>query len=146
MMRKRSRLVAAWAVFLIAASFACSQKPAGTMAFTVSMEQPSTHIYHVVFRCDGLKGATQDFKMPVWSPGYYGIMDFAKNVQNFRAEDGAGKELKWEKAVNAWRVQTGTASAVTVTYDVLATSSFAANPYLGEDRGLIAMPFGNSVT
>lgn len=107
------------------------------MAFTVSMEQPSTHTYHVVFRCEGLRGATQDFRMPVWSPGYYGIRDFARNVQNFRAEDGRGTELKWEKAANAWKVQTDNTPVVNVTYDVLATSTFVTDPYLGEDRGYI---------
>ena len=45
------------------------------MVFTVSMPQPATHILHVTFRCEGLKGELQDFKMPAWSPGYYGIGD-----------------------------------------------------------------------
>jgi predicted metalloprotease with PDZ domain len=136
-MRERPRLTFFCALFLLAATFSYSQKPQGTMAFTVSMEQPDTHMYHVVFRCEGLKGAAQDFRMPVWSPGYYGIFDFAKNVQNFHATDGAGKELKWGKTANDWKVQTDSAPAVTLTYDVLATSTFVANPYLGEDRGCI---------
>jgi len=137
-MRNRSRLAIFCALFLLAVTFASGQKSEGTMAFTVSMDQPSTHLYHVVFRCEGLKGTSQDFKMPVWSPGYYGIFDFAKNVQNFHAEDGADRELKWEKASpNDWKVQTGDAPVITVTYDALATSSFVANPYLADDRGCI---------
>ena len=137
-MRNRSRLVACWIVFLVAASFGFSQKPAGTMAFTVSIEQPSK-VYHVIFRCDGLKGATQDFKMPVWMPGFYGIIDYAKSVQNFRAEDGAGKPLMWEKtAENDWRVAAGQSSTITVIYDVQATTQFVANSYLDDDRGYIA--------
>jgi len=137
-MRNRSRLTVFLAIFLLAVTFASGQRPEGTMAFIVSMEQPSTHIYHVVFRCEGLKGAAQDFKMPAWSPGYYGIFDFAKNVQNFRAEDGAGKELKWEKvSLNDWKVQTASTPAVVVNYDVSASSTFVANSYLGEDRGYI---------
>jgi len=137
-MRNRSRLTVFCAIFLLAITFASGQRPEGTMAFTVSMEQPSTHIYHVVFRCEGLKGTAQDFKMPAWSPGYYWIFDFAKNVQNFHAEDGAGKELKWEKvSANDWKVQTSSTPVVVATYDALATSSFVANPYLGEDRGFI---------
>ena len=96
---------------LIVASFAAGQAPEGTMAFTVSMERPETHYYHVVFRCEALKGETQDFKMPAWTPGYYRIMDYAKNVLNFRAEDGSGKPLTWEKTAKAtWRVKTGTAA------------------------------------
>jgi len=126
--------IAGW--FLIATA-GFGQKPTGTMTFTVSMEQPGTHIFHVAFHCEGLKGTAQDFRMPVWSPGYYGIRDFAKNVQNFRAEDGHGKELKWEKAANAWKVETDNTPVLNLTYDVLATSTFVTDPYLGEDRGYI---------
>jgi predicted metalloprotease with PDZ domain len=136
-MRSRSRLTMLCALFFLATTLAAGQRPVGTMAFSVSMEQPGNHIFHVVFRCEGLKGAAQDFRMPAWSPGYYGIFDFAKNVLNFRAADGQGNELKWEKTDNSWKVQTGTAPVVSVTYDVLATSSFVATPYLGEDRGYI---------
>ncbi len=137
-MRIRSRITFFYAIFLVATTFASGQRPQGTMAFTVSMEQPGNHIYHVEFTCKGLPGAEQDFRMPAWSPGYYGIMDFAKNVQNFHAEDGAGKELRWEKvSANGWRVHTGKAQVVKVAYDALAASSFVANPYLGEDRGYI---------
>jgi predicted metalloprotease with PDZ domain len=60
----------------------------GTMAFTVSMPQRATHTLHVRFRCEGLKGEVQDFKMPAWSPGYYGIGEYARDVSNFRAADG----------------------------------------------------------
>ena len=136
-MKNRSRLTVFCVLFLLTITFASGQNPQGTMAFTVSMEQPGNHLYHVVFRCEGLKGPAQEFRMPAWSPGYYGIRDFARNVQNFRAEDGQGKDLEWEKAANAWKVQTGNAPVIKVTYDVLATSTFVADPYLGEDRGYI---------
>ena len=86
------------------------------MAFTVSMPRPADHVYHVVFRCEGLAGPTLDFKMPAWTPGYYGLFDFAKNVRNFRAEDGAGRPLAWERTTaNAWRVAAGSSAVVTVT-------------------------------
>jgi predicted metalloprotease with PDZ domain len=112
------------------------------MAFTVSMPEPSNHLYHVVFRCDGLKGGAQDFKMPVWTPGYYVILNYANNVENFRAEDPAGKALAWDKsATNTWHVQCGGSTSVSVTYDVRAARSFVANCYLDESRGYI-MPAG----
>jgi len=136
-MKNRSRVTAWFAVWIMMAAVSFGQKPTGTMAFTVSMESPANHTYHVLFRCAGLKGATQDFRMPVWSPGYYGIRDFAKNVQNFRAEDSQGRELKWEKAANVWKVQTDNTPIVSLSYDVLATSTFVTDPYLGEDRGYI---------
>jgi predicted metalloprotease with PDZ domain len=108
------------------------------LSITVSMERPTTHYYHVVVRADGLGGEFQDFKMPVWTPGYYRIMDYAKNVKDFRAEDGSGRPLPWEKtAKNAWRVRTGGAASVVVGYDVYAFNRFCADSYLGDDGGFI---------
>jgi predicted metalloprotease with PDZ domain len=138
-MKKRSWVIVFCALFLVAATFALGQKPEGTMGFTVSMEKPNTHYYHIVFRCEGIKGETLDFKMPAWTPGYYQIMDYAKNVLNFRAEEGAGKPLLWEKtAKNIWRVRSAKAAAVTVSYDVYAFAPSVADSYLDDSRGFIS--------
>ena len=138
-MKNRSRAFVFLIALLAAASLALGQKPEGTMTFTVSMEQPNTHYYHVVFRCEGIRSETLDFKMPAWTPGYYQIMDYAKNVLNFRAEEGAGKPLLWEKtAKNTWRVRSGKASAVSVNYDVYAFAPSVADSYLDDSRGFIS--------
>jgi len=50
--------------YFISLSFALGQKQEGTMAFTISMEKPNTHYYHVVFSCEGIKAETLDFKIP----------------------------------------------------------------------------------
>jgi predicted metalloprotease with PDZ domain len=126
-------------VFLVAASFAFGQEREESMSFTVSMDRPDTHYYHVEFRCEGLKGETLDFKMPAWTPGYYGLMNYAKSVENFKAADGAENPLKWEKTTaNTWRVAYDNAPRVTVSYDVNAPVNFAANNYLAEDHGFIS--------
>src|SRR6202522_2886022 len=105
------------------------------MAFTVSMPQLAGHSVHVTFRCDGLKGELQDFKMPVWSPGYYGIGDYSRNVSNFRAEGAPGHALPFEKtARNTWREVSGNAPSIVLNYDVFGATAFAANAYVGEDR------------
>jgi predicted metalloprotease with PDZ domain len=112
------------------------------MAFTVSMEQPSNHLFHVVFRFEGLKADAFDFKMPVWTPGYYGLLNYANNVEQFRAEDGKGTSLEWTKsATNTWHVQCGQPGSLIVRYDVRANRSFVANCFLDETRGYI-MPAG----
>ena len=122
----------------IAATTACAFGKE-SLAFTVSMPQPSNHTFHVVLRCGGLKGELHDFKMPVWSPGYYGIGDYSGNLSNFHAQDGASHSLPWERVTkNTWRVVAGNASLVEVSYDIFGNTSFAANTYLGEDRAYIS--------
>jgi len=124
---------------LFAVSLALGAPPQGSMAFTVSMDAPSTHYYHVVFRCEGLKGDVQDFKMPAWTPGYYTIMDYARNVLNFRAEDGAGNPLAWEKtSKNTWRVRPGQAPVITVSYDVYAFARSVAESSLDDSQAFIS--------
>ena len=127
-------------IFFVTGSQAlCAQKTTVSLSFTVSMPQPSTHRYHVVFRCEGIKKDTVEFKMPAWMPGYYQLMNYADNVENFSAATSLGKELKWEKSSkNGWKVQTGRSLSLVLSYDVKATVPFVAANYLDEDRGYIA--------
>ena len=135
------RTILSVALFAAGAALAIAQGPAGTMAFTVSMEQPAAHYYHVEFQSDGLRGESQDFKMPVWMPGYYRIMDYSKDVVNFKAVDGSGHSLSWAKTnKNTWHVQTGNAPRVVVSYDVYAFTVFVGNNYLDDQRGYIVGP------
>jgi predicted metalloprotease with PDZ domain len=104
------------------------------------MPEPSNHLFHVVLRVDGLKAEIQDFKMPAWHPGYYRLIDYEKNVLNFRASLTADSpQMPWQKVTkNTWRVVTGNADTVFISYDVLGTVSFSAQNFLNENRAFIA--------
>jgi predicted metalloprotease with PDZ domain len=135
----RRILIPSLAILAACAPAAFAQTTSPAFAFTVSMPQPSTHILHVTFRGSGLKGEIQDFKMPVWSPGFYGVGDYSRNVSNFRAEDTAKHSLPWEKVTkDTWRVAAGGAPTIELSYDVYGATSFAANTYLGEDRAYLS--------
>ena len=86
-------------------------------------------------------GELLDLKMPAWMPGFYRIMDYQKYVSNFRASDGRGRPLDWEKITrNGWRVVASGAATVVVDYDVFGNTNFAANNFLDETRAFIAPP------
>jgi predicted metalloprotease with PDZ domain len=136
---KKSRYFAIYMILFVSLSLAHGRQPETAMAFIVSMERPHTHYYHVVFRCDGLEGETQDFKMPAWTPGYYWIMDYARNVLNFRAENGRGNSLAWEKtAKNTWKVKSGNSASITVSYDVYAFNRSVAESFLDDEQAFIS--------
>ncbi len=112
--------------------------PRGTMDFTLSMDRPSSHYFHVVLRCQGLGRDALDLKLPSWTPGYYRIMDYARNVLNFGAEDGAGRRLPWEKtAKNVWRVACAGSETVVVSYDVYAFNRFVADSFLDDTQAFV---------
>jgi predicted metalloprotease with PDZ domain len=107
------------------------------LVFTVSMERAAAHYFHVDLKCENMKGTASDFKMPAWSPGYYQLLNYAANVENFRATDTNNKELTWEKTGhNTWSIQNNPSSFL-ISYDVKATRAFVASPYVDEERGYI---------
>jgi predicted metalloprotease with PDZ domain len=138
-------LIILWSALAVGPAWTAAAPPrnvpaatAPSLSITVSMERPITHYYHVVFRAEGLRGVAQDLKMPEWTPGYYRIMDYAKFVKDFHAEDGSGRPLPFDKtAKNTWHVRTGQVPSFVVSYDVYAFTRFVADSYLSDDGGFI---------
>lgn len=121
-----------------AASIASPLSKQSRLHYTVSMEQPNRHYFHVVLEWEGIPGRTIEFKMPSWTPGYYRIMDYAANVTNFQAKSGAGQPLYWEKtAKNIWKVDKGKEGRVIISYDVYGFQRFVATSYLADDCAFI---------
>lgn len=111
------------------------------LVFTLSTEYSNPQKFHVVLYCEGIKSEIQDFKMPAISPGYYRVLDFAGNVENFSAEDGRGNPLPWEKTYkNTWRVCTGRNSPVKLRYDVKSQRDSVADSFIDDKRAYISSP------
>ncbi|GJG87161.1 peptidase M61 [Gemmatimonadetes bacterium T265] len=82
------------------------------IAYTVAMPDPASHLYEIGMEVRGALPDTLRLVLPVWSPGRYARVDFARNVQEFGAEDGAGRALRWTKlGGSTWGVLVGGASA-----------------------------------
>lgn len=125
-------------VLLAVTAISAAQQLPGSMSFTVSMQNPSTHYFHVNLRCGGIQAATLNFKMPAWTPGYYQLLNYAKNVEHFSVTNAEGKKISWKQAdTNNWQLQTGGANSVIIDYDVKATTAFVAQSFLDETHGYI---------
>ncbi len=110
-----------------------------SIKFTVTMEDPQSHYYHVELRCEGFSKDKLNFKLPAWTPGYYWIMDFAKNVIRFKAETNSGKELEWDKVdKNNWEVKANNAGTVIISYDVFANTHSVADPFIDSTHAYLS--------
>ena len=84
-----------------------------TIAYTIAMPDPASHLYHVTIDVADMRGAPLELHLPVWSPGRYARMDFARNVQDFSATGPDGAPLRWEKVAGSrWRVAPSTRARV----------------------------------
>ncbi|MDT5061867.1 MAG: hypothetical protein QOH63_2326 [Acidobacteriota bacterium] len=128
MRRLHSRVVGLVAVLLFIASAIASAQDnrAGgkqpEISFTVSMSKPYTHLLEVEMRLEDARLPAQvNLVMPVWTPGSYLVREFARHVQDFAAMDAGGHALSWQKInKDTWRIETGGAHGLRVTYRVYA--------------------------
>jgi predicted metalloprotease with PDZ domain len=91
--------------------------------YNIAMPDPASHLYAITIFVSGLTGSTVELQLPVWSPGRYAKMDFAKNVQEFAVTASDGKPLRWTKTSGSrWRVTPGNARSMRVSYRVFANA------------------------
>ncbi len=116
-----------------------AQTVTDTVYFSVSMDAPHTHYFHVDMECEGQSENDYCFKMPVWTPGYYWMLNFAKNVTNFSAEDEKDNPLEYTKAdMNTWQIKGITEGKIKISYDVFAYQRSVADPFLDDGRAFIS--------
>jgi predicted metalloprotease with PDZ domain len=106
------------------------------ITYTISMPAPHTHLFHVSLALDGLEGPHVDLVLPSWTPGSYMIRDFARHVQAFHAASDDGTPLAWQKqAKDTWRVVTGGAASLTLSYQIYANDLTVRTSHLDGSHG-----------
>ncbi|MBO0861067.1 MAG: M61 family metallopeptidase [Chloracidobacterium sp.] len=78
------------------------------LSYTLAFPQPHTHLYEVSLTIRNVATPQLDLSLPIWTPGSYIAREYARNTQDFNAEDGSERPLPWRKIDKAtWRVETG---------------------------------------
>jgi predicted metalloprotease with PDZ domain len=128
----RQRAVCVFSLLVLLCTAAAAQDERYNISYQLSMSNPASHLFEVSMTVEPPKGAEAiDFQMPRWSPGRYAVFDFAKNVQEVRAEtlcppSGScpqGSVLPVTRLdTQTWRVfpQSAVSKGVTLTYKVFA--------------------------
>src|SRR5215213_6516495 len=112
----RKILIAIAVITIITGVAAAQERPLKSITYSLSMSRPTSHLFEVTIAVD-LSDDSRDkplqFQMPKWSPGRYAVFDFAKNVQEFRAN---GHVTRVDD--QTWSVAPNGANHVTVSYKV----------------------------
>ncbi len=114
--KKRSSALRLSVVFLLLAALLAAQPPA-PISYTVRIPAPQTHYVDVEARVPTAGQPRVELMMAVWTP--YVIREYAKNLEAVTARTPEGRTLSIEKSrKNRWRVETGGADPVIVSYKV----------------------------
>src|SRR5215207_2301921 len=113
----RKLLVAIAVVVTILSGVAAAQEPPlKSITYSLAMSRPTSHLFEVTIAVELPDESTRkplQFQMAKWSPGRYAVFDFAKNVQEFRAN------VEMTRVDNqTWSVAPNGANRITVSYKV----------------------------
>lgn len=139
MLKKELAILTFVLLFMVAPFRSSAYEAQPSITFQVSMDDPASHYFHVKLDYAGFAKKKLNFKLPAWTPGYYWIMDYAKNVVGFKAETSSGKTLEWDKVdKNNWEVKTGSEDHIVISYDIFANTQSVADPFLDESHAYIS--------
>jgi len=123
---KRRLGVPALAVFLAllapALHLATTQARAlDPIVYTIRFPDPASRTFTVEAVVPTDQHDVVDLMMPVWSPGFYGLQNYAARVSAFAATASGGVTLDVTRPqANRWEVKTGGRPSFTATYTVAA--------------------------
>ena len=107
--------------------------PSHPTEYFVSLANNAGHLAHVSIRFPSIRGAVQ-LNMPVWN-ALYQVRDFAANVENVHASDGAGEPVSvMKRTTSEWQV-TSSRLCVVVEYDIHLTHAGPFGAQLDSGHG-----------
>lgn len=118
-----------------------STAPPQPIVYTLCAPAPATQILDIEARIPTDGKASIELMLPVWSPGYYVVQDYAKNVQDLVARTSDGRTLGMTTPLkNRWRVATGGAPSITLTYRLPCRTRFVTGCWLDANSAVINGP------
>src|SRR2546428_3475458 len=114
----RIRIAASFVLLFVSCDVALAQEPPLKIDYHLAMPHPNSHLFEVGIEVEippNSKLDSLDFQMPKWSPGRYAVFDFAKNVQEVRAQGSCSPNFDCEQPDlpitrvddQTWRIQIG---------------------------------------
>src|SRR6185436_9040643 len=121
----RPKILGAVVFVVLFTSVAIAQEPPlKSITYRLSMSRPVSHLFEVSILIelpDELKDKPLQVQMAKWSPGRYGVFNFATNVQEVRAAAGDGSKRPVTRVDDqTWSVEPTRSTALTISYKVFA--------------------------
>jgi predicted metalloprotease with PDZ domain len=89
--------------------------------YTVKVADIPGQLFHVTTDIRNINQPAIELSLPVWSPGWYVIENYAKNILRFRVTEPGGRQLRPAQVrKQTWRIDTRGISRITVEFDYRA--------------------------
>ncbi len=124
-------------IALLSVAAAAAAQPLAPIRYTVRFPAPQTNYLDVeaIVPADG-RGSLE-MLMAVWTPGSYLVREYERNVEDVKAFDGASPLEVTKPLKNRWRIATGGARSVRLTYRVYSHEMTVRNNWVEADFAMM---------
>lgn len=106
------------------------------ITYTVSITNPQLHLFDVELKIDKWEKKQLNLKMPVWTPGFYLVREYARHLQNFQVKGNKQNNLSYQKKTkNHWLIETDNETTINVKYQIYANELTVRTNHLDETHG-----------
>ena len=134
-------------LILLLLGFTKTNSQAQSIHYTVTIPSPNLHQLHIELEASGWNTDTITVTMPKWTPGYYQILDFGKNVLNFKVSNNGKERIINTSNGNQWIFTIQKNKPFHCSFDVQTEKQFVANSYVDSNHAYIipgsAFPYIN---
>lgn len=120
--RKSNHLQIVFLILLIGVQAAFAQKAGLDITYTVTLSDPSERILKITTDINNIDQPKLDLALPTWTPGWYVVENYGKNVMRFTVKDEKGNRIEPLKIrKQTWSINTKGLKRIKVEYEYSAT-------------------------
>ena len=109
-------------ILLLGPDALAQKRDALRIDYTVSIASVEAQLFHVVTDVKNINESRIDLSLPTWTPGWYTVENYFKNVLRFAVTDAKGNRLQPEMIrKQTWRVETKGLDSIRVEFDYKAS-------------------------
>jgi predicted metalloprotease with PDZ domain len=102
--------------------------------YTVEVSNPETSLFHVTANVQNINQPRLDLSLPVWTPGWYTIENYAKNILWFKITGEEGAALPHiMTSKQTWSVDTKGRHQIRIEFDYRTTTLFLDQAKIAKD-------------
>jgi len=111
---------------------------APSIHFTVSFPQAAQHFASIEMNYDPKGKKMVEFELPNWTTGYYQLMNFSKELKDFKVKNAKGDTIVWNQITpNRWAI-TGDGQPFIISYHIFGNRRFVASNYIDEELAYLS--------
>jgi predicted metalloprotease with PDZ domain len=110
------------AILLLSPAALAQKRDTFRIDYTVSIASVEGQIFHITTDVKNINEPRLDLSLPTWTPGWYTVENYFKNVLRFKITDAKGNRLQPEMIrKQTWRVETKGLDSIRIEFDYKAS-------------------------